>query len=70
MPGVQHFPHLRLVTMLGMPMETVSFFLRQQAHSILDTASRCTDPQVVSELEEVCEELRAKAEALEGGRGS
>jgi hypothetical protein len=31
----------------------------------LETASRCTDPAVVSELEEISKELRAKAEALE-----
>jgi hypothetical protein len=47
-------------------MDTVPFFLRQQAHSILETASRCTDPVISSELREIVEELRAKADALEG----
>jgi hypothetical protein len=62
MSTVQQFPRLRLV---GMPMETVSFFLRQQADSIMETASRCTDPAIVSELEEISKELRARAEMLD-----
>jgi len=48
-----------------MEMGTVSSFLRQQADSILETASRCTDPVISSELREIAEELRTEAEALE-----
>jgi hypothetical protein len=58
---------LRLVpkTTLGMPMDTVPFFLRQQADSIEDTASRCTDPAIVSELQYICQELRSRAQVLD-----
>jgi hypothetical protein len=57
---------LRLVpTTLGMPMDTVPFFLRQLADSIEETASRCTDPAIVSELQYICGQLRARAEALD-----
>src|SRR5689334_2200776 len=45
-------------------LNSVCVFLREQARSIQDTAARCTDPQVVSELEAISEELAARADAL------
>jgi hypothetical protein len=46
-------------------MGNVASYLRTQADSIDDTASRCTDPMIVSELQEIGAELREKAEKLE-----
>ena len=48
-------------------MGNVASYLRTQADSIDDTASRCTDPMIVSELQEISTELREKAEKLERG---
>jgi hypothetical protein len=57
-------------TMVGMQMHTVSDFLREEADSIVETASRCSDPVIVSELQEIVSELRAKAHALENSSSS
>ena len=51
-------------------MGNVASYLRTQADSIDDTASRCTDPMIVSELQEISTELREKAEKLEREPGS
>jgi hypothetical protein len=40
-------------------------YLRATADSIDDTANRCTEPRVVSELQHISEELRAEAARLE-----
>jgi hypothetical protein len=81
MSNMQHSPKVvRLVakspqlcptkTMVGMQMRTVPDFLREEADSIVETASRCSDPVIVSELQEIVSELRAKADALENTSSS
>jgi hypothetical protein len=45
-------------------MQEVILFLREQARSIQETARRCTDPQIVSELQAIADELYAKANEL------
>ena len=47
-------------------MEDIIVFLRDQADSLDDTAKRCTDPVIVSELRYTVSELRAQADKLEG----
>lgn len=49
-------------------MDDVISFLRMQADSILDTARRCLDPEITSELEYIGSDLRKKADELEKGR--
>jgi hypothetical protein len=58
---------LRIVSqeVAGISMSNVASYLRTQADSLDDTASRCTDPVIVSELQEISAELRAEAEKLE-----
>ena len=51
-------------------MANVASYLRTQADSIDETADRCTDPVIVSELQEISSELRAEAEKLEGQSSS
>ena len=46
-------------------MEKVVAYLRSQADGIDDTAKRCTDPLIVSELEQISAELREEAARLE-----
>ena len=46
-------------------MSNVASYLRTQADSIDETANRCTDPAIVSELQHISSELRAEAEKLE-----
>ena len=46
-------------------MGNVAFYLRTQADSIDETANRCTDPVIVSDLQQISSELRAEAEKLE-----
>ena len=47
-------------------MSDVISFLRMQADSLDDTAKRCTDPVIVSELQYTISELRAQADKLVG----
>lgn len=47
-------------------MSDVISFLRTQADSLDDTAKRCTDPVIVSELQYTISELRTQANKLEG----
>jgi hypothetical protein len=49
-------------------IKSVCAFLREQARSVEDTAGGCTDPQVVSELQAIAEELVARADELSGRR--
>jgi hypothetical protein len=51
-------------------MGNVASYLRTQADNIDETANRCTDPVIVSELQEISCELRAEAEKLEREPGS
>ena len=51
-------------------MGNVASYLRTQADNIDETANRCTDPVIVSELHEISSELRTEAEKLEGQSGS
>ena len=46
-------------------MGSLASYLRTQADNIDDTAGRCTDPVIVSELQEISAELRTEAEKLE-----
>ena len=46
-------------------MGNAASYLRTQADSIDETANRCTDPVIVSELQEISSELRTEAEKLE-----
>jgi hypothetical protein len=52
---------------MGTPMGDVASYLRTQADSIDETANRCTDPVIVSELQQISSDLRAEAEKLEYG---
>ena len=68
MPQLQNSSvRLRIVSsaVIGTPMGNVVSYLRSQADSIDETANRCTDPVIVSELQQISSELRAKAEKLE-----
>ena len=68
MPQLQNSSvRLRIVSsaVIGAPMGNVVSYLRSQADSIDETANRCTDPMIVSELQQISSELRAKAEKLE-----
>ena len=58
---------LRIVTNedSGAKMTEAAAFLRSQADHLKDTARRCTDPVVVSELEQTIEELMAEANRLD-----
>ena len=69
MAQLQNSPvRLRIVwpAVIGTPMVNVVSYLRAQADNIEDTANRCTDPVIVSELQQISSELRAEAEKLEG----
>jgi len=69
MAQLQNTPvRLRIVwpAVIGTPMGDVVSYLRAQADNIDDTANRCTDPVIVSELQQISSELRAEAEKLEG----
>ena len=69
MPQLQNSSvRLRIVSpaVIGTPMGNVVSYLRAQADNIDETANRCTDPVIVSELHQISSELRAKAEKLEG----
>ena len=46
-------------------MNDVVSFLKTQADNIDDTANRCTDPAIVSELHYISSELREQATKLE-----
>jgi hypothetical protein len=46
-------------------MKEVISFLRTQADNIDDTARRCTDPVIVSELRYISSQLREEASKLE-----
>jgi hypothetical protein len=46
-------------------MADIVLFLRDQADDIDDTARRCNDPAIVSELQYISEQLRAEALRLE-----
>jgi hypothetical protein len=46
-------------------MEDIISFLRVQADEIDETADRCNDPLVVSELQHISAQLREKAVLLE-----
>ncbi len=46
-------------------MSDVASYLRAQADNIDETADRCTDPMIVSELHAISTEIRAEAEKLE-----
>ena len=46
-------------------MTDVSSFLKTQADGIDDTAKRCTDPAIVSELQYIISQLREEATKLE-----
>jgi hypothetical protein len=68
MPQLQNFPlRLRIVSsaVIGIPMGNVASYLRTQADNIDETASRCTDPVIVSELQQISAELREEADKLE-----
>ena len=58
---------LRIVTSddSGAKMSEAAAFLRSQADNLKDTAKRCTDPVIVSELEQTIEELLAEANKLD-----
>ena len=58
-------PPAAMPTVIGTPMGNVTSYLRRQADNIDETANRCTDPVIVSELHEISSELRAEAEKLE-----
>lgn len=47
-------------------MADIISFLRDQADDIDDTAKRCNDPVIVSELRHISERLRAEASRLDG----
>jgi regulator of extracellular matrix RemA (YlzA/DUF370 family) len=47
------------------PMKDVISFLKTQADNIDDTAKRCTDPVIVSELQHISSRLRDEATKLE-----
>jgi hypothetical protein len=49
----------------GISMSNVASYLRTQADNIDETANRCTDPMIVSELHAISAEIRAEAEKLE-----
>lgn len=62
---------LRIVSaVIGTPMGNVTSYLRMQADNIEETANRCSDPVIVSELHEISSELRAEAEKLEHASSS
>ena len=68
MPQLHNSPvRLRIVppAVIRTPMGNVAFYLRTQADSIDETANRCTDPVIVSDLQQISSELRAEAEKLE-----
>ena len=46
-------------------MKDVVSFLKAQADNIDDTAKRCTDPVIVSELQYISSRLREEANKLE-----
>jgi hypothetical protein len=46
-------------------MKEVISFLKTQADNIDDTAKRCTDPVIVSELQHISSQLREEAHKLE-----
>ena len=46
-------------------MKDMISFLKTQADNIDDTAMRCTDPAIVSELQYISSELREEANKLE-----
>jgi hypothetical protein len=52
---------------MGTPMGDVASYLRTQADSIDETANRCTDPVIASELQQISSDLRTEAEKLEYG---
>lgn len=60
-------PVLRIVPEqgTGTPMVEIIAFLRDQADDIDETASRCTDPMIVSELRHISDRIRAEAVRLE-----
>jgi len=45
-------------------MNQIIKFLREQARSIQETARRCTDPEIASELQAIADELYEKANEL------
>jgi len=47
-------------------LDEVISLLRRQAANIDDTASRCTDPKIVSELKYISVQLQEEARRLEG----
>ena len=61
----QHSLRVRVVSRVRGEMDTIASFLRSMADSIQDTANRCTDPVIVSELEHSVEKLREKASEVE-----
>jgi len=68
MSQLQNSPaRLRIVSQaaVGTPMCNVASYLRAQADDIDETASRCTDPMIVSELQHISSGIRAEAAKLE-----
>jgi hypothetical protein len=49
----------------GAAMRDVILFLRTQADNINDTAKRCTDPAIASELQHISSQLAEEAQRLE-----
>ena len=45
-------------------MQDVATFLKEQSHSLMETAERCTDPKIAAELVSIAEMLHAKADEL------
>jgi hypothetical protein len=48
----------------GASMSDIISFLFEQSESLMETAQRCTDPKITSELVSIAETLDAKAEEL------
>ena len=46
---------------MGIAMQDVVALLRKQAANIEETATRCTDPEIVAELKFISEQLREAA---------
>jgi hypothetical protein len=59
-------PRLRIVPLkTGPSMQELIAFIRAQAANIDDTAKRCTDPVIISELRYISAEMRAEAAKAE-----
>ena len=51
----------------GASMSDMISFLFEQSESLMETAQRCTDPRITSELVSIAEVLDAKAAELKRG---